>query len=244
MTKQTETLIFIPGLLSDSFAWQSVADAFSSLMPVVIADVSADTSITGMAQNILKQKPGQLCLAGHSMGGRVALEMVRLEPHRITKLALADTGIHPRSEDEAEKRQILVDLTNKDGMAALIAQWLPPMVGEAHHGDTDLMKGLTEMVLRADPQQFERQVKALLERPDAQPVLSQIKCPTLLIVGRQDKWSPVAQHQSMLDHLGTAQLIIIEDAGHFAPVEQPAAVIQALKNWINDEPRSSASSAE
>ena len=233
MSTNQSTLVLIPGLLSDAYVWQPVADAFGKAMPVVIADVSAGISITKMAETILAENPGPLYVAGHSMGGRIALEMVRLEPDRVEKLALADTGVHPRKEGEEQKRQAVIDLAYDQGMSALAQAWLPPMVHEARHGDDDLMGALTAMVLRADAAQHERQIKALLDRPDAASVLPEIKCPVLLIVGRHDAWSPLSQHEEMLPKLANARLAIIEDAGHFAPIERPAETIEALRMWIN-----------
>ncbi|WP_246249259.1 alpha/beta fold hydrolase [Chelativorans alearense] len=226
------TLVLVPGLLCDSFAWHKQAEVFDKDMPVSIADVSAGLSITGMAEDILFRHPGALWVAGHSMGARIALEMVRLSPERVAKLALIDTGIHPRRKGEEIKRQEMVDLAHSEGMSALAVRWLPPMVDEAHHGDQVLMGGLTEMVLRANPEQHERQIEALLGRPDAAAYLGTITCPVLLAVGRYDKWSPVAQHEEMLALLPDARLVIIEDAGHFAPLEQPEAVTAAMGMWM------------
>jgi len=93
------------------------------------------------------------------------------------------------------------------------------------------MAGLTTMVERMDPDLHERQIHALVTRPDASEYVAGITCPTLLAVGRQDQWSPVAQHEEMLRRMPNATLTVIENAGHFAPVEQPAAVAELLQNW-------------
>ncbi|MFC7047882.1 alpha/beta fold hydrolase [Emcibacter nanhaiensis] len=232
MNADTPTLILIPGLLSDDIVWEHAAEKLGSLVPVRIADVSGGISMTKMAQEILDKNPGPLYVAGHSMGARVAVEMARLAPDRIRKLALIDTGVHPRKEGEEAKRQVLVDLAYNEGMEALAARWLPPMVHEDRHSDKDLMGALTAMVLRADPEQHERQIKALLDRPDATITLPHIKCPVLLAVGRQDQWSPLSQHEEMLTYLDNAKLVVIEDAGHFAPIERPEQVTKALEEWI------------
>ncbi|AXS42804.1 alpha/beta hydrolase [Breoghania sp. L-A4] len=228
------TLVFIPGLLSDAVVWQHAADRLSRHLPVAIADVSAGDSITGMAETILGEHAGPLLVAGHSMGARVALEMYRLAPQRVRALALADTGIHPRQEGEEAKRQKVLDLARNEGMAALAAAWLPPMLDQTRLGDTELLETLTAMVLRADVAQHDRQIGALLNRPDAEAALSDVTCPVLLVVGRQDIWSPPAQHEDMLNRLERARLEIIDDAGHFAPIERPEAVTAALESWVLD----------
>jgi pimeloyl-ACP methyl ester carboxylesterase len=232
-SQEMPRLVLIPGLLSDAAVWQPVADALASRLPIVIADVSMGESLSAMAGKILSENPGPLYVAGHSMGGRIALEMVRQASERIEKLALLDTGVHPPKEGEQGPRQVLVDLAFTHGMNALADKWLPPMVHRDRQSDPELMGSLRAMVLRADPVQHERQIRALLGRADAEPLLSQIACPVLLAVGRQDAWSPLSQHEKMLARLPDARLVVIEDAGHFAPFERPQATAEALNMWID-----------
>ena len=226
------TLVLIPGLLCDKTVWQPVIDKLAGNWPIVVADCSTQNSITQMAKDALAATDGPLFVAGHSMGGRVALEMIRLAPERISKLVLADTGIHPRKPGEEVKRQQVIDLAYDKGMQALAAQWLPPMVQPELHDDATLMGSLTEMVMRMNPDLHARQIKALLDRPDATAGLADIDCPVVLIVGRQDAWSPVEQHEAMLPHLRNVRLEVIENAGHFAPVEQPEAFVAVIENWL------------
>lgn len=135
---------------------------------------------------------------------------------------------------EEAKRQEVVDLAYAQGMSALAAKWLPPMVHPDRHLDADLMGTLTQMVERMSPELHERQITALLNRPDAVSGLGDIACETLLIVGRQDAWSPVDQHEAMLPHLRNARLAVVEDAGHFVPIEQPEAFGALLEKWLED----------
>lgn len=166
------------------------------------------------------------------MGGRVALEIMRQAPARVLRLALLDTGIAPRRDGEREERLALVRLAHAQGMQALAQRWLPPMLHPDHRADGALMDGLMAMVQRQSAQSFAGQTNALLERPDAAPVLAHITCPTLLGVGRQDAWSPLARHQDMARHIPQARLAIFEHCGHMAPVEAPAAVSDALRDWL------------
>lgn len=222
--------LLIPGLLCDGFCWTPVTDRIDA----AVADLSTQSSITRMARDMLEAHPGPLRVAGHSMGARVAMEMAHIAPERIEKLALLDTGIHPLKEGEPAKRAEIVAYAHEHGMEALAARWLPPMVHEPNQQNAALMQGLTEMVLRMDPDLHERQIAALVGRPDAASYLHEIACPTLLIVGRQDQWSPVAQHEDMLALLPDARLEIVEDAGHFAPVEQPGAVADLLVPFLTE----------
>lgn len=223
----------LPGLLCDRaiFAPQ-VAALEAAGFAVAVADFRDFDSITAMAEAVLTAAPPRFALAGHSMGGRAALEVMRLAPSRVERLALLDTGIHPRRPGEAEKRQALIDLAKAEGMRALAAQWLPPMVHPAHLKDAALMGALTAMVERMSPQIYERQVKALLNRPDAGAVLGGIRCEVMVGVGRQDAWSPLAQHEEIAAAIPQARLVIFEDCGHMAPLEAPAAVNAALLRWL------------
>ena len=229
-------IIFLPGLLCDASVWTAQVETLRPVADVVVADFAAHDSITAMASAALGLREGPLVVVGHSMGARVALEMVRLAPGRVVRLALLDTGAHPRREGEEVPRQALVDLADTQGMAALADRWLPPMVHEARVDDTALMAPLRAMVLRATPEQHRRQIRALLDRPDARPLLPTIACPTLVMVGRQDRWSPLAQHEEIAAAIPGARLVVIEDSGHMSPVERPDRVTDALVEWLGLAP--------
>ena len=224
------TTLLIPGLLCDRFCWEAVL----ARLPAEVADQSTQDDLTQMARDLLQRHPGALRVAGHSMGARVAMEMARLAPDRIERLALLDTGIHPLRAGETEKRDEIVRFAFDNGMRALADRWLPPMVWQGNQTDTALMDGLRAMVLRMTPELHARQIRALVNRPDAAATLGQVACPVLLMVGRHDQWSPVAQHEDMLALLPGARLEIIEDACHFAPVERPGAVADILVPFLRD----------
>jgi pimeloyl-ACP methyl ester carboxylesterase len=220
------TVFLLPGLLCDETIWADQRDALGDVViHVAIPDFRHVNSIEAMARLVLDQAPERFSVAGHSMGGRVALEVYRMAPHRVDRLALLDTGVHPRGATEEAKRGELVELARSQGMAAMAARWLPPML---HPDHSALLGPLTEMVLRSTHETFANQQRALLDRPDARAVLPGIRCPTLVLCGRQDIWSPVAQHEEIAASIPNARLVIVEDCGHMSPVEQPAVVTNAL----------------
>lgn len=225
-------LWLLPGLLCDDHVWRRQAEAFSASHDVRIAGFRGFSSITEMARSVLEQSDDRFALAGHSMGGRVALEVVRLAPHRVTRLMLLDTGYKPRAPGEEEKRMALVDLARHEGMAALAAVWLPPMVHPDRVNDSALMDPLVQMVCRADPDIFEGQQRALLGRPDAGQGLAGIRCPTSLLCGSDDGWSPLAQHREIQARIAGSELTVIEGSGHMTTVERPEAVTEAMRRWI------------
>jgi pimeloyl-ACP methyl ester carboxylesterase len=226
-------LYLLPGLLCDEVTWAHQVEGLADLAEVRVPSFYGFDSLAAMAASVLAGAPDRFAVAGHSMGARVALELIRTAPERVERLALLDTGTHPVREGEPEKRQELVDLAFREGMAALAARWLPPMVHpDAPRRDKALLETLTAMVCRATPEIFTGQVRALLGRPDADPLLPSIKCPTLVGVGRQDAWSPVSQHEPIAAAIPGATLVIFEDSGHMAPMEAPQAVTGALRTWL------------
>ena len=154
-------VVLLPGLLCDASIWAAQIAALKPYAGVAVGDFSQLGSLEEMARAALALREGPLVVIGHSMGARVALEMVRAAPERISKLALLDTGVHPVQEGEEAKRQILVDLAFEQGMSALADRWLPPMVHEARTQDRRLMEPLRAMVMRASPEQHQRQIRAL-----------------------------------------------------------------------------------
>ena len=126
----------------------------------------------------------------------------------------------------------LVRLGHERGMDAVCDAWLPPMVHAPNRADAALMDAMRAMVRRASPESFERQQRALLTRPDAEAVLPGVRCPTLVLVGAEDSWAPVAQHEALAAAIPDARLVVVEDAGHMAPVERPEAVSAAMRAWL------------
>ncbi len=226
------TILLLPGLLCDASVWRAQIDALRPYAHVLVADFSQHDSLEAMARSALAMTEGPIIAIGHSMGARVAMEMAHLAPERIEKLALIDTGVDSRREGEEAKRQVLVDLAYAEGMGALAERWLPPMLHVDRVEDQALLAPLKEMVMRATPEQHQRQIQALLDRPDLRPRLPDIACPTLIMVGRQDRWSPLAQHEEMAALIPRAELVVIEDSGHMTLLEQPEQVSHALLRWL------------
>lgn len=233
----TTTLVLIPGLLCDEFVWSEQRRALSVHAQVWVADHGLLDSLTDMAAAVLRDAPAeQFALAGHSMGGRVALEVMRLAPHRVQRLALLDTGWLPRDKGahgkaERVSRMALLDNARQLGMRSMGKQWARGMVHPAHI-DTPVFTSIIDMIERKTPDIFAAQIRALLARPDASAQLLAIDCPTLVLCGRQDSWSPLSQHLQMAAIIRGARLRIIEDAGHMSTLEQPQAVTAALAEWL------------
>lgn len=236
-----EQLVLLPGLLCDEAVWAEQRTALATRADTFVPDYSNQDSIHGMARLVLDTAPyPAFSLAGHSMGGRVALEVVRLAPDRVRRLALLDTGYEPLAggpdgQAERDARMKLLAVAHEQGMRAMGSTvWAPGMVHPAQL-DTPLFEAILDMLERRTPEQFAAQITALLGRPDAAPVLRKLACPTALICGRQDLWSPLERHEAMLKlvppRLGS--LHVVEDCGHMSTMEQPQSVSAILARWLD-----------
>ncbi|HEX5278517.1 MAG TPA: alpha/beta fold hydrolase [Micropepsaceae bacterium] len=226
-------LVLLPGLLCDATVWAPQKAALHGELRVAAwLHFYGHDSLAGMAREVLKAAPPSFALAGHSMGGRVALEIMRTAPERVERLALLDTTATPAMPDEPDKRRELIELARTQGMQALAARWLPMIVHPSRLNQQEFMSALTGMICRATPEIYVRQVQALLNRPDYRPVLPQIACPTLVACGRDDLWSPVAVHEEIAATIPGAKLAVIENCGHMATVESPGEVSALLRDWL------------
>jgi pimeloyl-ACP methyl ester carboxylesterase len=237
----TEPLVLLPGLMCDSGVWSPL---FADLPPsqiTQVVDYGLVSSLTAMAQLALDRAPERFALAGHSMGGRVALEVVRMAPERVTRLALLDTGYLARpageaGEQEASKRQALLQVARTQGVANMAHTWVQGMVHPDRLRDTALITSIVDMFSRKSPEVFACQIAALLERPDATDVLRNLAVPTLVLCGMQDAWSTPAQHAEMRALASHATLELVQAAGHMAPMEQSQDVARSLVRWLG-QPR-------
>jgi pimeloyl-ACP methyl ester carboxylesterase len=227
------TLVLVPGLICDAVVFRHQTEAFKDAYDVRVPLLGAYDSISAMAARVLDDVRGGFALVGHSLGGRIALEIVHQARERVTRLALLDTGVHPCTPGEPEQRQKLLSIAFSEGMHAVAREWLPPMLHPARRADPDFLKPLTAMIERYSPETFRNQVTALLNRPDATPVLDEIDCPTIVMCGREDTWSPPAQHEVIAAAVRRSRFIVVESCGHMAPFEQPEVVTKELARWLD-----------
>jgi pimeloyl-ACP methyl ester carboxylesterase len=220
---------FLHGLLSDRIVWEPLAESLGG--ESFHADLTSQSSITGMAESVLAETEGDLIVIGHSMGGRVAMETARLAPKRVKALVLANTGHHPLATGEREIRQSKIDEGYGD-FEKLAAEWLRPMVAPDRLADTVLMTNLMNMVLRQSPEIHERQITALIDRPNAALFLPHTTCPILLVTGENDSWAPEPQHREMAELAPDAEFHLIVGAGHFLPLEQPVKLTAIVQDWL------------
>jgi pimeloyl-ACP methyl ester carboxylesterase len=204
---------------------------------VHVANNGDTDSLGALAESIIAHAPPRFALAGHSMGGRIALEVARRAPGRLLGLALLDTGYEELASGEAGEREAagryeLLAMARREGMRAMARTWLQGMVHSPRLSDEKLVESILQMFERRTPDLFALQIKALLERPDATSVLATLQLPTLVLCGREDTWAPPSRHDVMAKMIPHSTLEVIPDCGHMSTLERPQAVNQALRRWL------------
>lgn len=237
-----EALVLVPGLVCDHSVWQPQVAALGAGRQIQVAHHGEADDLGQMAEQILSHAPPRFALAGHSMGGRVALEIMARAPERVSRLALLDTGHEARAAGEPGERERagrlrLLDLARREGMRAMGADWVRGMVHPGRLADTALIGAILDMIGRATPTVFEAQIRALLARPDRTALLPTFRVPTLVLCGHEDAWSPLERHRVIAGLIPGSVLVDVPDCGHMCTLEQPAAVSAALHAWLNDAPQ-------
>jgi pimeloyl-ACP methyl ester carboxylesterase len=226
-------LMFLPGLICDSRIYAPQQAAFPE--GLVVDGYGMADSLAEMARIALAQADARgadkLDVFGHSMGGRVAMEVFRLAPHRVRRLALVSTGIHPVAQNEPAKRAELQQVGYDKGFEALVDTWLPPMVADANR-DTPEYAVMRDMCLSKGQAMFDAQIKALLARPPFDDLLAQVRCPTLVMTGELDAWAPPSQHEEIAARIPRSKLVVVPGAGHMIQLEAPDAVNAAIADWL------------
>jgi pimeloyl-ACP methyl ester carboxylesterase len=231
-------VVLVPGLLCDKAVWKPQLAALKDLARMQVADHGELDSLGAMADAILATAPAKFAVVGHSMGGRVALEVARRAASRVTGIALLDTGYAPlpageAGAQEAAGRHALLNLARSSGMRAVGERWLSiPMIHEARLKERTLVEGILRMIERRTPDQFAAQIRALLARPDATTLLPMVSCPALVLCGQNDSWAPLSAHRVMAQLIPHSTLVTVPDCGHMCTMERPEAVSTALRTWL------------
>ena len=237
MSTPRHPLVLIPGLLCDATVWPHQQAALADIADIHVSDHGTRDSLPAMARTILANAPPRFAIAGHSMGGRIALEVYRAAPERISGVALMDTGHHPLAPGAAGEKEVagrfaLLETARREGMRAMARQWLQGMVHPARLSESSLVEPILDMFEAKSPEVYAAQTRALINRPDAGPVLSTIRCPTLVLCGHDDSWSPVQRHLEMSAAIAGSVFVDIPECGHMCTLERPDAVNAALRKWF------------
>jgi pimeloyl-ACP methyl ester carboxylesterase len=232
MAAAATNLVLVPGLLCTRALWAPQLAALGDVARISVADHTRHDSMDAIAASILAAAPERFALAGLSMGGYVALAMQRQAPQRVTRLALLDTGSRADAPERRKQRLDLIALAEQEGTTKAQEQLLPVLIHKARLADKALVDTVLQMGTDTGLDAFKRQQAAIMSRPDFRPLLPAIKCPTLVIVGREDVLTPPALSEEIVAGIPGAKLEIIPDCGHLSTLERPEAVNRLLRAWL------------
>jgi len=226
-------LVLVPGLLCDALLWQSQIAGLGESAECWVADHTRSETMAQIAADILAATPFKaFALAGLSMGGYVALEIMRQAPERIERLALLDTTARPDPPEASKRRLGFIRLTERGRFMGVTDTLLPQLIHPEHLADGGLTATIKTMARNIGKAAFIRQERAIISRADSLPLLPRIECPTLVLCGRQDGVTPPERHEEMAAAIPNAKLEIIKRCGHLSPLEQPQAITAALAAWL------------
>ncbi len=225
-------IILIPGLTCTPRLYAEQIPALWQFGPVTVADHRRDASMAGIARRILAAAPPRFALAGLSMGGYIAFDIMRQAPERVAKLALLDTGARAETAEATERRKVPIALAKAGRYAEIPDLAFPLYVHRNRHGDEALKRVVRAMAAETGVEAYLRQQQAIMTRPDSRPGLAAIMCPTLVLVGDGDEATPPELAREIAAGIPNAKLAVIANSGHLSTLEQPEAVTQALVDWM------------
>lgn len=225
-------LVLIPGLLCDAALWRHQTEHLKDALTISVPDVTPFESIPAMAEKVLAEAPPTFALAGLSLGGYVAQEVMRQAPERVERLALVATNARADNETQLKTRSDLIKLAELGKFKGVTPRLLPNLIHPDRLEDPEVAGVVTEMAERVGQAAFVRNQKAIMGRKDGRADLEAIRIPVLILAGYQDLLCPPKVQEEMAERLSNGKLVFIEDCGHLPPLERPRTVTAVFRYWL------------
>jgi pimeloyl-ACP methyl ester carboxylesterase len=229
---KAQPIVLVPGLFCTPRLYAEQMTALWQFGPVTVADHRRENTMTDVARSILFNAPPSFALVGLSMGGYIALEIMRQAPERVSKLALLDTTARPDSPEQTKVRNDQIAISRSGGYGKIPYAAMPMLLH--NHENATLRNIILQMAAETGADAFVRQQQAIIGRADSRPLLATIRCPTLVLVGEQDRLIPPDRSQELAAGIAGARYVVIPDCGHVSTIEQPQATTQALVDWLGN----------
>lgn len=227
-------IVLVPGLLLNPRLYAEQIPALWRLGPVLLADHTRDDSVGAIARRVLATAPPRFALAGLSMGGYVAFEILRQAPERVVKVALLDTTARPDTPEQSTQRHVLMELARRAGIETVSRQLFGHLVHPRRAQDAPLQRLIDLMAREVGTESFVRQETAIITRPDSRPHLAAVHCPALVVVGDADRLTPLPFAEEIAAAMPRADLLVVPDSGHLSTLEQPQALARALGSFFEE----------
>ncbi|WP_101067314.1 alpha/beta fold hydrolase [Roseovarius salinarum] len=231
-----DPLVLLPGMMCDARVFGPQIDALSTVAAVTVAPITRGERIEEIASGLLDLLPARFALAGLSMGGIVAMEILRRAPDRVSRLALLDTNALAETPASAAAYEPLVIKARSGSLAEVAGAMIGPGTLAPGACRPDVMKLMAEMAEHVGGAAVVRQIRALQRRQDYQATLRRCRVPALVLCGAHDTLTPPRRHELMAALIPGAELEVVEDAGHLPTLETPDAVTRALAGWAARRP--------
>ncbi|MGY3586170.1 alpha/beta fold hydrolase [Bradyrhizobium sp. USDA 4350] len=230
----TMPILLVPGLICSPRIFAPVIPALWRCGPVTVANHVRDDNMGAIARRILAEAPPRFALAGHSMGGYIAFEIMRQAPERVAKLALMSTQARADTPEATARRRGMMERAKNGQYRSVVDELFPGFVHPSRLGDTSLRRIVDDMSEDVGAEAFIRQQNAVLSRPDSRPSMAWIKCPTLVLTSDTDNTVPNLLSDEMANGIPGAKLVVLANCGHLPQLEQPQACADALVEWLRN----------
>lgn len=230
----TMPILLVPGLICSPRIFDPVIPALWRCGPVTVANHVRDDNMGAIARRILAEAPPRFALAGHSMGGYIAFEIMRQAPERVAKLALMSTQARPDTPEATARRRGMIERAKTGQYRDVVDELFPGFVHPSRQGDAGLRQIVDDMSEDVGAEAFIRQQNAVLSRPDSRPSMAWIKCPTLVLTTDTDNTVPNSLSDEMANGIPGAKLVVLANCGHLPQLEQPQACADALVQWLRN----------
>lgn len=225
-------ILLVPGLLCSARLYAPQIAALWPFGQVAVADHRRDAEMAAIAARILAEAPPRFALVGLSMGGYVAFAMLRQAPERVARLALLDTSARPDTPEQTAGRKAQIEMAQAGRFGEIPDLSIPRFLHRDRQHDERLTGIVRQMAEETGPDAFIRQQTAIMTRPNSRPLLSSIRCPTLVLVGNGDVATPPELNKEIADGIAGAKFVVVANCGHLSTLEQPEAVNAALIEWL------------
>jgi pimeloyl-ACP methyl ester carboxylesterase len=222
----------LPGMMLDARLYAHQMAELAHCYTTFVGDLTRSSSISELAQDVLRDAPPRFALIGLSMGGIVAFEVWRQASERVTHIALLDTTFYSDRPERRELRLEQIAQVEIGGLREVTASLKPLYLSRRNRENPRLLQAIMDMGLELGSEAFRRQSLALRDRRDSMDTLATISCPALILCGREDQLCPVDWHVAMANAIPQADLVVLADCGHLSAMEEPEAVTASLQRLL------------